>query len=144
MLAHLNKCGNLTDADRVQAGILSAAPGTPTTIGSSNAQAKLGKFLPLKDTAHSDTEQGQFEQLFLYLHAPVLACADTDLDLPELITNQAELDEAVNWVHELEAEELLSGLPRDVSRNGVVYKAPLSALFGSTLEVLSDSNVDQV
>ena len=45
---------------------------------------------------------------------------------------------------DLELEGLTSGQPRDVSIGGIVYKAPLSSIFGTTLEVLSDSNVDMV
>ncbi|DBA83591.1 TPA: hypothetical protein ACH3X1_006162 [Trebouxia sp. C0004] len=41
-------------------------------------------------------------------------------------------------------EDLASGKPRDVAVDGVVIKAPLSCIFGSSLEVMSESNVDKV
>ena len=68
-----------------------------------------------------------------------------DLDLLDTIANQGDFDEAVNdWLFDLELEDLASGKPRDVAVGGVVIKAPLSCIFGSSLEVLSESNVDKV
>lgn len=68
-----------------------------------------------------------------------------DLDLLDTITDQGDFDEAVNdWLFDLELEDLASGKPRDVAVDGVVIKAPLSCIFGSSLEVLSESNVDKV
>ena len=61
------------------------------------------------------------------------------------ITDQGDFDEAVNdWLFDLELEDLASGKPRDVAVDGVVIKAPLSCIFGSSLEVLSESNVGKV
>ena len=55
------------------------------------------------------------------------------------------MDEAVNeWLLDFKLEDLTSGQPRDISRDGVVYKAPLSSIFGATLEVLSEDNLDKV
>ena len=78
--------------------------------------------------------------------APAAVSRDnTDPELLDSITNQEEMDEAVNeWLFDLELEGLRSGLPRDVCVEGVVYKAPLSSIFGAPLEKLSDSNVDTV
>ena len=68
-----------------------------------------------------------------------------DLARLDTITNQGDFDEAVNdWLFDLELEDLASGKPRDVAVGGVVIKAPLSCIFGSSLEVLSESNVDKV
>ncbi|DBA91761.1 TPA: hypothetical protein ACH3X1_003352 [Trebouxia sp. C0004] len=62
--------------------------------------------------------------------------------LPDLVE---EFDECVNeWLYDLELEGLTSGKERDVTQNGIVVKAPLAANFGTTLEVLSDSNVDKL
>ncbi|DBA82980.1 TPA: hypothetical protein ACH3X1_006757 [Trebouxia sp. C0004] len=62
--------------------------------------------------------------------------------LPDLVCNQEEFDECVNeWLYDLELEGLTSGKERDVTQNGIVVKAPLAATLGTTLEVLSDSNV---
>ena len=51
---------------------------------------------------------------------------------------------SIDWLFDLELEDLASGKPRDVAIGGVVIKAPLSCIFGSSLEVLSESNVDKV
>ncbi|DBA86723.1 TPA: hypothetical protein ACH3X1_005170 [Trebouxia sp. C0004] len=65
--------------------------------------------------------------------APAAVSRDnTDPELLDSITNQEEMDEAVNeWLFDLELEGLRSGLPRDVCDEGVVYKAPLSSIFGA-------------
>ncbi|DBA87206.1 TPA: hypothetical protein ACH3X1_004279 [Trebouxia sp. C0004] len=63
----------------------------------------------------------------------------------QLVCNQEEFDENVNeWLYDLELWGLTSGKERDVTQNGIVFKAPLAAVFGTTLEVLSDSNVDNL
>ncbi|DBA96050.1 TPA: hypothetical protein ACH3X1_001550 [Trebouxia sp. C0004] len=65
--------------------------------------------------------------------------------LPELLCNQEEFDESVNeWLYDLELEGVTSGKEQDVTQNGIVFKTPLAAIFGTTLEVLSDSNVDKL
>ena len=54
-----------------------------------------------------------------------------------------EFDELVNdWMYDLELEDLASGKQRDMQQDGIIVKAPLASIFGTTLEVLSDSNVE--
>ena len=64
---------------------------------------------------------------------PAVASADdSGLDLPDCITNQEEMDEAVNeWLFDVELEGLKSGLPRDVCNEEIVSKARLSSNFGA-------------
>lgn len=63
--------------------------------------------------------------------------------LPDIICNQEEFDELVNdWMYDLELEDLASGKQRDMQQDGIIVKAPLASIFGTTLEILSDSNVE--
>lgn len=79
--------------------------------------------------------------------SPANAEADDKADLLDFITNQEDMHEAVNeWLFDLgqELEGLATCQPRDVCIAGVVYKAPLSSIFGTALEALSESNLDTI
>ena len=65
MLGHIKKCPNMSSAQKALAGIVPAASDAPMTVGSSRSQSKLSRFMPLQDTAYTDTEQGKLNQLFL-------------------------------------------------------------------------------
>jgi len=93
------------------------------------------------DEMEGDEEQASESGVFVN----VASHADDNIDLLDCITNQEEMDEAVNeWLFDLELEGLATGQPRDVSVGGVVFKAPLSSIFGTALEALSDNNFDTI
>ena len=91
-------------------------------------------------------EEHETDQTALLTEGLAASTSETaDLALLDTTTDQEEFDEAVNdWLFDFELEDLASGKPRDVAVGGVVIKAPLSCTFGTSLEVLSESNVDKV